>query len=122
MRIAQITGPFEVNDQIFPNPGGGKVWIGLPTADHYSNYIVTHIGIQVPQTPYLIEYESSNYEDLSEMSSIHGFVNNASCDFIINENEILEFDDIEKSLDKFIINAGSNLDEYTIIDIGYQEK
>lgn len=123
--MAQITGPFNAGQIIFDGSIGNSNannWSGLPQ-DSFSNYIILHIGIQAPQTPYITEVDK-----LEDMNYIYGTGIDqkpsglSAHKFRINANEILEFDDLERTMNNFTLYAGSDLDAYTIIDIGFIEK
>ena len=95
-------------------------WVGLPSNEYLENYVITHIGVQMPQSPYITQCE------ISDMNSIVGFATDTlgseKLSFKINANEILEFGDMERKFEHFYLATDKPLDAYTIIDIGFKEK
>ena len=116
MKIAQATGPF--NGVVFNGTNTTTdqygYWMGMPKSG-LNLYKCIHIGVQAPQSPYM-----SQCDDLSQMNSINIIISNANKMFKINANEIIEFDDIEILLSDLAISTNRKMDEYTIIDIGFE--
>ena len=100
MWVLQAAGPFRANQRInFNTPQRSDI-----------KYI--KLGVQVPQVPPLSEVQ--NFPN--DMIKFYLVYNNNR--FIINANDILEFDDFNNS-NVFTIIPLQNLDAYTIIDIAF---
>lgn len=116
MQIAQAIGPFsslddETSGIILKDSQYTNDWVNMPENLSEINWVCTHIGIQCPQSPYITE--CSTVDNMVKIK-VNDF-------FIINANEILEFDDIKYPLDTLTIQVINDKDRYTIIDLGYKE-
>lgn len=117
MRITQICGPLQ---GIILNEGvANSRWINFPSSNLEDWYVVK-IGVQAPQAPHISQIEDS---DWNKMSRIKMWTQN-NTEFVINANDILEFDDIKEAtinLNNIRIDA-YNLDRYAIIDMLIRSK
>lgn len=102
MQVIQACGPFPANTEISFN---------IPEGTRYQTRYIK-LGVQAPQVPPLSE-SSSFSDDLIKFN-----LKSENNTFIINANDILEFEDFY-DITAFKVMPLQNMDAYTIIDIAF---
>lgn len=98
MRVLQAVGPFIANQRINFN---------IPQS---SDIKYIKLGVQAPQSPFILAPRIFPNDNIR--FKIQNF------NFIINSNDILEFEDFNNS-NIFTIIPLQNMDAYTIIDVAF---
>ena len=105
MQIVQACGPFKA---------GKEISFNYPDPKYQFRYV--HIGIQTPQVPPITEV---SIDKMISFSIGTGVANNP--EFIINANDILEFDDFYR-VNQFQIKPLKDVDRYTIVEIAFSDE